>query len=206
MKINIKLGFEEIKNSDAVIKGYSYASGVDSNPYFTMAEILAQGPIVKTASDKLKEALEKPKSSTRSDDINVARELWEKEVTYLTQLEEIVVRNASVTDEEKIKMVHSANREVADHAVRQKYDFTVNRGPNSGEVVFTAVTKDAVAHMFTWTKDLVNFTNKADPWESAAAKTTATVVPVGDELAFFHKAIFYKKRMDWEGPIFLTPL
>jgi hypothetical protein len=206
MKIQIKLGFDDLSNTDAVTQGYLYAEGVDGNPYFPGENIVAQGPIVKTKTDKLQEALAKPKSPTRTPAINAARAEWETEVTSLTKMQEIVVNSADVADDVKIEMVKSANREVVVHPVRQKYDFTAKRGANTSEVVFTAVTKDAVAHLYTWTSDLVNFTNKADPWVSASAKTTATGVPVGNELAFFHKAIFAKKRMDWEGPIFLKVL
>ncbi len=206
MKIQIRLGLHEIKNSDAVIKGDLYAKGVDNNPYFPGADIIAQGDVVKTCSDKLKGALDEPKSSTKSSSINIARTKWDKEVSTLTTMEELVVNNADATDEEKIKMVQSANREVVEHPVRQKYQFTAKRGANSGEIDFTAVTKDAVAHLYTYCTDLETFKDKADPCCSAGAKTTASGVPIGKELAFFHKAIFAKKKMDWEGPIFLTPL
>jgi hypothetical protein len=206
MKIQIKLGFNDISNSNAVINGKLYADGVADNAFFPQEAVKDQGTVVLTATGNLKTALEQPKSPTRTSGINAARAAWEKEVTTLTNLEENVVNGANVADDVKIQMVQSANREVVGHTPRQKYDFTVNRGPNSGEVVFTAETKDAVAHLYTWTSDTVHFANKADPWESAGAKTTATGVPVDDELAFFHKAIFHTKRMDWEGPIFLTPL
>jgi hypothetical protein len=206
MKIQIKLGFRKIKNADAVIKGDLYAAGVDDNPFFPEANVIAQGLVVKSASANLKNALEKPKSLTRSSEIKVARRKWELEVTKLTKLQEIIVNSADVADDVKKEMVQSANREVVEHPIHQKYDFSAKRGTNSGEVIFTAVTKDAVSHLYTWTDDLKNFTNKADPWVSAGAKTTATGVPTGNELAFFHKAIFARKRMDWEGPIFLTVL
>ena len=206
MKIQILLGFEKTTNPNAVIKGELYADGVADNAFFPEDAVKEQGLVVKSKTDKLKEALAKPKSPTRTPAINAARAEWETEVTTLTNLEENVVNNANVADDVKIEMVQSANREVVVRPVHQKYDYTVKRGPNSSEVVFTAVTKDAVAHLYTWTSDLENFTNKADPWVSASAKTTATGVPVGNELAFFHKAIFAKKRMDWEGPIFLKVL
>ena len=206
MKIQIKLGFDDLSNSEAVVQGYLYASGVDSNPFFPETNIIAQGVVVKGKTDKLEEALAKPKSSTRTPAINAARAEWETEVTALTKMQEIAVNAADVADDVKIEMVQSANREVIEHTPRQKYTFSVKRGTNSGTAVFTAETKDAVAHLFTWTEDLVNFANKADPWESASAKTTATGVPVNKDLAFFHKAIFAKKRMDWEGPIFLKLL
>ena len=206
MKIQIKLGFRKLKNADAVIKGDLYADGVDDNPFFPETAVIAQGLVVKSSSENLKNALEKPISLTRSSGIKAARSKWELEVTKLTKLQEIVVNSADVADDVKIQMVQSTNREVIEHPVHQKYDFTAKRGPNSGEVIFTAVTKDAVSHLYTWTDDLVNFTNKVDPWTSAGAKTTATGLPIGNELAFFHKAIFAKKRMDWEGPIFLKVL
>ena len=179
---------------------------VADNDYFPQEDVKEQGGVVQTATEDLQKALALPKSSSRTSAIKAARAKWEKEVTTLTNLEENVVNAANVSDEVKVVMVQSANREVVEHPVRQKYDYTVKRGPNSGEVVFTAVTKDAVAHLYTWSSDLVNFTNKADPWESASAKTKTSGLPVGNELAFFHKAIFAKKRMDWEGPILLKVL
>jgi hypothetical protein len=206
MTIEIKLGFHEISNAEAVINGDLYAQGVDGNPYFTGADIIAKGEAVKTASENLKNALDRPKSITKSSGIKIARAKWEKEVSALTKMQELVINSADAIDEEKIKMARSANREVVEHPVRQKYDFTAKRGDNSGEVKFTAATKDAVAHLYTWCTDLETFIDKADPWVSSGAKTIASGVPIGKELAFFHKAIFTKKRMDWEGPIFLTVL
>jgi hypothetical protein len=149
--------------------------------------------------------MQKPLSPTRASSILVARNTWNKEVRLLTQMERIVFSAADVTDAEKEKMIKSANREVAQIGVRQKFTSTAKRGPNANEFIFTAESLDAVAHIYTWTPDLVPFTGKADPWESAGAKTTDLVVPKGD-LAFFQKGIFQKKRIDWEGPIFLTVL
>jgi hypothetical protein len=205
MEAQIKLGFEEITNEDATIKGILYADGTVGNPYFTGAELIAQGVLVRNDTVDLGKALQKPISPTRASNIQIARNTWEKDVRLLTQMQQIVVSAADVSDEEKIKMIKSANREVVQHTNRQKFTFTAKRGPNSGEVVFTAETSDAVAHLFTYTTDLISFKSKADPWESASAKTTATGIPKG-ELAFFHKGIFTKKRMDWEGPVFLTVL
>lgn len=206
MKVQIKLGFKEITNSEAVIQGTLFASGVVNNTFFPELNVIAQGIVVQTATDTLQTALGQPKSSTRTSGINAARVVWETEVTSLSKMQEIVVNSADVADDVKIQMVQSANRAVVVYGVHQKYGFTATRGDNSGEVVFTAETIDAVAHLFTWSSDLENYTNKADPWTSAGAKTTATGVPVDDELAFFHKAIFAGKKMDWEGPIFLKVL
>jgi hypothetical protein len=206
MKIQIKLGFRNLSNQKAVIQGNLYADGVAENPYFNYPNIKAKGQAIVLASDNLRTALSMPRSTTRTQDIKVARIKWESEVTELTRLQEIVVNNADVSDEKKIEMVKSGNREVVEHPIRQKYNFTVKRGKNSGEVVFTAETKNAVAHLYTWTDDHINYTNKADPETSTSAKKTAKGLPVGKELAFFHKGIFRKKSMDWEGPIFLTVL
>ena len=203
-KIQIKQGIVDLKNSDAVIAADLFAEGVVDNDYFTDAGVVAQGVKVKTAADKLKGALDAPKSATKSSTIASKRADLEKEVFILTNLEENVVNAANVSDDVKIDMVKSANREVVVHPVRQKYNFTAKAGSNNGEVDFTAETKDAVAHLYTWTQDLENFTNKADPLCSAGAKKTAKGLPLEIELAFFHKAIFARKEMDWEGPIYLT--
>ena len=202
--IQIKLGFNKIDNANAVTKGGQYAEGVVDNVYFTDQEINDKGADVFTASDDLKKALQQPKSSTRSSGIVVARIDWETEVRALTKLQQKVINDAEVSDEVKVEMIKSANREVAKQGANHKYKFTGKRGKNSGEVEFTAVNDEAVAHLFTWTDDLENFTNKADPWTSTGAKTTAEGVPVEKRLALFHKGIYAKKRMDWEGPIFLT--
>ena len=205
MKFRIKLGFEEITDPEAVIQGNLYADGIDGNAYFPEQPIIDKAAEVGVASENLKKALELPKTSTKTTAVKVARDKWELEVTALTKLEENAVNAADVSDDEKLLMVESANREMVGHTARKKYTFDVERGENSGEVIFTGDTKDAVAHMYTWSADLENFTNKADPWESASAKTTATGVPLG-KLAFFHKSIFRTKRMDWEGPLFLDVL
>lgn len=205
MEAQIKLGFEEISNDEALTQGIHYYEGTVNNAYFTSAEIIAQGQKVKTVTGDLGTEMGKPLSPTRASSILIARNVWNKEVRLLTQMEQLVVTAAAVSDDEKVKMIKSANREVIQKTVHQKFAFAANRGANSKEVVFTAETSDAVAHLYTWTPDLVHFTGKADPWESAGAKTTATGVPLG-ALAFFHKGIFTKKRMDWEGPIFLTVL
>jgi hypothetical protein len=197
MEIKIKKGFRGLKNSDAIVKGYQYADGVANNSFFPDQEIIDKGDDVRTASDDLKTALAQPVSSIRSNGIEVARKAWEKEVSALTNLEQMVVNDADVTDDEKINMVKSANREVARRGHGQKLKFTAKRGSRSGDVDFTAEVEDAVAHLYTWTDDLAEFTGKADPWVSASAKTTAEGVPTGNELAFFHKAVYTKKK--WIG-------
>ena len=205
MKFNVRLGFGVINNENAVIIGNRYAAGIDDNAYFQGVDIQAQGVKVGVSSGKLLTALEKPKSPTRTSDIAAARVVWETDVTALTGMVELVVLNTIASDEAKIAMIQSANMEVVGHGGGRTHTFTANRGDNSGEVKFDAEGDEAVAHLYTWSADLENFTNKADPWESSGAKTTATGVPKA-RLAFFHKGIYTKKRVDWQGPIFLTVL
>jgi len=205
MKFKVRLGYGNIDNPNAVIIGYRYAAGIDNNAYFPGEDIQDQGAKVGVSSGKLKTALEKPKSPTRTSGIADARVVWETDVTSLANMVELVVLNTIASDEVKIAMIQSANMEVVGYAGGSKHTFSVKRGDNSGEVVLDAEGDEAVAHLYTWSADLENFTNKADPWESSGAKTTAIGVPKA-RLAFFHKGIYTKKRVDWQGPIFLTVL
>ncbi|MEI8202966.1 MAG: hypothetical protein WCH34_08140 [Bacteroidota bacterium] len=206
MSVRIKLELNKTNNEKAVIKGGLFADGVTNNSNFTEQQIIDQGVKVRVSSGKLKTALEKPKGPTRTDAVKVARAVWDNDVNVLARMEEISVNSLDCSDDEKAEKIHSANMEVVGYTFPKKHTFTAERGANSGEVDFDAEGSDAVAHLYTWTTDLVNYTNKADPWDSSGAKTTAIKVPLG-RLAFFHKGIFRKqRRMDWEGPILLTVL
>ncbi len=205
MGVRVKLGFKNITNSQAVIKGGTYADGVTNNQNFTEQQIIDAGAKVRVTSGKLKTALEMPNGPTRADAIKLARVAWENDVSILAGLEEVSVNSTDDSNDEKAEKIHSANMEVVGYTFPKKHTFSAKRGANSGEVDFDAEGNGAVAHLYSWTADLVNFTNKADPWDSSGAKTTATKLPLG-KFAFFHKGIFAGKRMDWEGPIFLTVL
>ncbi len=204
MAVKIKNGFDQISNENAVTKGGQYKAGTVNNAHLTSVDIIAKGVIVGDKTDDLETSLQAPISSSRSSNIVVSRMDWETAVRKLTNAQQTVLDNAVVSDEEKIAWILSANREVAGHGGNIKYTFAVQQGPNSGEVEVTAEVADAVAHLVTWTEDLVDFTKKADPWTSTSAKTTVPHVPTGVRLAFFHKGIYATKRMDWEGPIYLT--
>ena len=205
MKFKVRLGFRFLTNANAAIVGVRYAEGVEGNPFYPGVDIQAQAAKVGVSSGKLLTALEKPKSPNRTSNIAAARVVWETDVTALTSMVELVVLNTTASDEAKIAMIQSANMEVVGHGGGTTHTFTANRGDNSGEVKFDAEGDEAVAHLYTWSADLENFANKADPWESSGAKTTAIGVPKA-RLAFFHKGIYTKKRVDWQGPIFLTVL
>jgi len=205
MKLKIKLGFDHITDANAVIEGNRFATGVIDNPLYPGEDIQDQAAKLGVSSGKLLTALEKPKSPTRTSEIAAARLVWETDMAALANMVELVVWAATGSDESKIAMIQSTNMDVVGHGGGTTHTFSVKRGDNSGEVVFDAEGDEAVAHLYTWSADLENFTNKADPWESSGAKTTATGVPKA-RLAFFHKGIYTKKRVDWQGPIFLTVL
>ena len=205
MKFKVRLGFRFLTNANAVIEGNRFAAGVIDNPLYPGEDIQDQAAKVGVSSGKLKTALEKPKSATRTSDIAAARVVWETDMAALANMVELVVWAATGSDAAKIAMIQSTNMEIVGHGGGTKHTFSANRGDNSGEVKFDAEGDEAVAHLYTWSADLENFANKADPWTSSGAKTTATGVPKA-RLAFFHKGIYTKKRVDWQGPIFLTVL
>ena len=196
MKPEVKLGFRDTTNANAVIIGNRFAAGVIDNPLYPGEDIQDQAAKVGDSSGKLKTALEKPKSPTRTSEIAAARVVWETDMAALANMVELVVWAATGSDETKIAMIQSANMEVAGHGSGKKHVFSANRGENSGEVKFDAEGDEAVAHLYTGQQIWKTLPTKPTHGKARVRKQPQQACPKRD-LPFFIKESTPKK--EWIG-------
>jgi len=205
MFVKVKLGLGETSNSNAVVKGNYWVGKMTGNALFLAALIVAQIIKVKNATIALVNALSAPKSETKTNDIEKAREIWDSEVKILAGMVEGVANDTSVADADRIGIVLSAGMQVMEFAGRQDQYFHAVAGPLSGTATVYA-KGGAPANMWTYTYDVENFTNRVEIQGSTAAHYLFTGLMVDKKCAFFHKDITPDGLSNWEGPDIITIL
>ncbi len=204
-RVKVKLELDRKSNAQVLVDADNSIVAMTNNNRFSAAEIVAQVTATKTANIALRAAMNAPTSDTKTDDIKSARVVLDYNYTKLGHQVEGVANDPSLSDDEKVAVVHSAHMDEQNHYHPQKHKFTVKNILPLGTAHVTAAG-EANAHEWDWTLDVVNLQDRVHADSTTKANTDIFVpnAKKGTEVAFFHKPIIAKKKTAWEGPIFLT--
>ena len=202
MIVKIVLNLHTKSNAEIIASAGRIIANMTDNPSFTADEIKKQMAIVETQLKKLSTTMSKPVYESKTADTAVIRHFLIRELTILANKVEAIANSSSTPDGERISTVHSAGMEVKSPSIRPKRVFMAVNGPISGSVKLVA-EGGAKANEWQYTTDVVNHTNRVAIQSTTRASTEITGLEKGT-YAFFHKAIYPGKMMDWEGPFILT--
>jgi len=203
MKVQIALNLKGSSNAQILVDADHYTTDMTGNAHFAAAEIVAQVAATKTAITNLRTAINAPTSDTKTDDIKIAREALERNLTKLANKVSDVANDLTTPDANRIDIVHSAGMNAKGHAHPQKHKFTAINTEISGTVHLTA-QGGANANDWQYTPDIINLSARIAAETTTTAHTDIPNLKKGTEYAFFHKAIIAGVKTDWEGPVFLT--
>jgi len=202
MKVNVVLNLGSRSNAQVLVDAAHYTTNMTGNALFAAADIVAQVTATVTATTALRTAMTAPTSDTKTDNINVARETLDRNLTILAGKVEGVANNPTLVDDQRVGVVHGAGMEVKSVAPGKKRVFSVTNGDIEGSVHLTA-PGGANAHEWQYTSDVVNFTGRIPASTTTASTTDITGLQSGTKYAFFHKSIMAGVSTDWEGPLYM---
>jgi hypothetical protein len=175
------------------------------NSHFADARIVAMVATCKTSVAGLRTAINAPTSDIRSDNISIARDVLDRNLTMLGAAVEEVANNPAIPDSQREEIVHSAGMEIKNQVHPTARVFRVINTGISGRVQLLA-RGNAKAHQWQYTEDVINYTGRIDIESTTTADTFAGNLTKGKEYAFFHKPIKPKVHTEWEGPVLLLVL
>jgi hypothetical protein len=202
MKVKIVQNLSSTSNSDVLVVATHQTTNMTGNALFAAADIVAQVTATVTATTNLRNAMNAPTSDVKTDNINAAREVLDRNLMILAGKVEAVANNPALIDDQRPGIVHSAGMELKTQAIWKKRVFTVNSGVTEGSVHLTA-TGGVNAHEWQYTTDVVNFTGRLSAPTTTVSTTKIDGLKSGSKYAFFHKPIVPGTTTDWEGPLFL---
>ena len=205
MEVVIVLGLSKTNDAQALVNANTYCTDVLASSYFATADFAAQITKVQTAAEKLQAVLMSTNSNTKTDDTKTARMCLDKELKKLKRMVENVANDPSVSDTDRITIVHSAGMSPKTQTNPKQRVFAVNNAEVSGSLCFVAAGGVA-ANEWQYTLDTIGFTNRVSLPSTTKARTEASGFTPGAKVACFHKAIVANTATDWEGPIIITIL
>ncbi|HEX3009959.1 MAG TPA: hypothetical protein VHO90_20325 [Bacteroidales bacterium] len=200
VQVALKLGLSS--NPQVLIDGDRYVTCMTGNPHFADARIVAMVATCKTSVAGLRTAINAPRSDTRSDNIRIARDVLDRNLTMLGAAVEEVANNPAIPDSQREEIVHSAGMETKNQVHPAARVFRVINTGISGRVQLLA-KGNAKAHQWKYTEDVINYTGCIDLESTTTADTFVGNLKKGKEYAFFHKPIKPKVHTEWEGPVLL---
>src|SRR5258707_12336304 len=188
MKAKIVLNLGSTSNAQVLVTATHITTNMTGNALFAAADIVAQVTATGTAITNLRTAMSAPLSDTKTDNVRVAREVLDRNLTILAAKVEAVANSPTLVDSQRVGIVHSAGMDVKTQGVPKRRVFAVSNGDLDGSVHLTA-TGRVNAHEWQYTSDLANFTNRM-----VAPTTTSSIIDIdglksGTKYAFFHKPI-----------------
>ncbi len=159
MKAQVNLGLKDKSNAQLLVDSDTYTGAMTSNPNFTAADVVAQVTATKTATTNMRTACNVPKSDVKEDNITIARDALERNLTILSHKVEDAANSPSTPDLSRVEVVHSTMMNEKNHPAPQKHKFTVTNTAVSGTVHLTAEGM-VNGHNWEYTSDVINFTNK----------------------------------------------
>jgi hypothetical protein len=202
MKIIVVLGLGDCSNAQVLIDGDRYVANMTGNAHFAAAPIVEQIGICRTSVSNLRLAINAPRSDTRSDNIRIARDVLDRNLSILGAKVEEIANDPSIPDTKRVEIVHSAGMAVKNQVHPGKHKFTVKNTEVRGTVHLTA-QGGANSHEWQYTTDIINFTGRIAAHTTTKANTDIRNLKKLTEYAFFHKPIVPNGDTDWEGPIIL---
>src|SRR5512145_1986772 len=99
VKVALKLGLSS--NPQVLIDGDRYVTCMTGNPHFADARIVAMVATCKTSVAGLRTAINAPTSDIRSDNISIARDVLDRNLTMLGAAVEEVANNPAIPDSQR---------------------------------------------------------------------------------------------------------
>jgi hypothetical protein len=202
MKIKVALKLSICSNSQVLVNGDRYVNCMTGNAHFAAPATVELVTTCKTDVTNLRAAINAPMSDTKADNIRIARDALDRNLTMLAARVEEVANDPSIPDAQREEIVHSAGMEVKNQGRPGKHVFAAVNTALSGIAHLTA-TGGANAHEWEYTTDVINFTGRVSLPPTTKASTDVPNLKRGTEYAFFHKAITPEGETDWEGPVIL---
>jgi len=205
MKIQVALNLHSKNNAQLIADADIYTTNMTDNAYFIAPEIVAQVKTTKTATLTMRNAMNAPTSDTKNDMIKVSRDALERNLSKLKGEVESVSNSPTISEIERISIVHSAGMSIKQQPHPQARIFSAKQGSISGSVILTA-QGGANANEWQYTTDTVNFADRISLPTTTTAKTQVDGLLKKTDYAFFHKAIIAGENTEWEDPIIFTVL
>lgn len=203
MRVKTALNLGQTSNAQILVEAAHYITNMTGNSLFAAADITAQVTTTNTALTALRTVMNAPTSDMKVDNVNVARDVLDRNLIILAGKIEALANNPSLPDDQRVGIVHSAGMEVKGQPSPQKRVFAVTQGEVSGSAELTAAS-GAKAHEWHYTSDVVNFTNRIAAPSTTTSRTVINALTPGTRYAFFHKPIAAGTVTEWEGPLFCT--
>jgi hypothetical protein len=135
MKIQVVLDIGGCSNAQILIDGDRYVTSMTDNPYFAstaIAELLTSCTIAIT---NLRAPINAPVSSTKTDNVRIARDALNRNLTALRSKVEEVANDPSVPETKRVEIAHSAGMDVKDQVHPQRLRFIVSNTEVSGRCI-----------------------------------------------------------------------
>ncbi|SRR5258706_5834619 len=202
MKAKIVLNLRSTSNAQVLVTATHITTNMTGNPLFAGADIVTQVTATGTATTNLRNAMSAPLSDTKTDNVRVAREVLDRNLTILAAKVEAVANSPTLVDSQRVGIIHSAGMEVKIQVIPKKRVFSVTRGIIEGSVHLTA-QGGANAHEWHYTSDVVNFSGRVPMNTTTKSSTDLNGLTSGSKYAFFHKPIQAGISTGWEGPLYV---
>ncbi|MHB8401009.1 MAG: hypothetical protein ACYDCN_03245 [Bacteroidia bacterium] len=199
MKVQVKLEAHNKSNAQLLVDADTYCNDMSTSTYFTAADIVTQIANTRAAATNMRNKINAPYSLTHTDDVKAARKALEHQLTALGHKVEAVANDPTVLDINRVTIVHAAGMHERNVNHAGKHKFAVTNGTTPGDIHPTAEGK-AVAHLWAYTEDVINFTNRIDAEPTTTSYTDITGLKLKTEYAVFHRAIHHGRNDAWEGP------
>jgi hypothetical protein len=202
MNVTVVLGVSKKNDSAIIVIANGIVAKMTNNPYFTLATDLAKIAKVKTASLNLQNALESGDLTNKKSIIKQAKHDLHRNLKSLRNLVEDTANDSSISDDLRVIIVESTGMSVKIHSHPVSKVFIAIHGDVKGSILLV-VPSGANSNEFQYTGDVVGFTNRITVDSTTMSHIMLYGLPLGP-MAFFHKAVFPRKKTDWEGPIIIT--
>lgn len=203
MIVKIVLNLQDTTDAKIIIDGRYYIVSITDNPYFSAADIIAFLVVLEASIANLQTKMSVVTSDSKTDDIKVARDAVDRNLNILASKVENTVNAPEVPDIERLARAHSAGMNVKGYTHPADRTFKAENADVSGTVNLSAKGM-ALAHVWKYTADIVNFTNFQEIEPTSEANTTVSGLTKKTEYAFFHKPVISKVVSPWEGPEFVV--
>ena len=202
MRVQVALKLGSCTNAQLLVNGDRYVTYMTGNSHFADEVTVALVTKVKTGVTTFRAAINAPMSDTKSDNMKIARDALERDITRLGGKVVDIANDPAISDAMREEIVHSAGMEVKDQAHRGPRVFEAKNTGFSGTVSLTA-RGGADANNWEYTEDIINFTGRIAVEPTTRAEAIIPNLKRGTEYAFFHKAVRSTGNSGWEGPVLL---
>jgi pyridoxine/pyridoxamine 5'-phosphate oxidase len=205
MKVQIVLRLNDCSNAELLVVVDHFIGSMTDNESFKDPTVIAQILKTKEKNEAFRYTLNKPMSETKSDEVAAARDSLERDVIKLKNMTQDTANDPSVSDANRIAIVHSAGMTEKTQVRPQARVFSVKNADVSGTVLLSA-QGGSNANEWQYTEDVATFQNRKMLPTTVAAKTSLSGLQKKSDYAFFHRSVVSGEITEWEGPVLITVL